>query len=98
MRGVAALGGAEDAVAEAEFGGGEGGWEGGDDAGEFGTGDPGEGRLVLVFAPDLEEVEEVGCRSVDGDEVLVGAGDGGGEGSYGEVVGALGGLEGVRRW
>jgi hypothetical protein len=38
-----------------------------DYAGEFGARDPGESGLMLVFAPDLEEVEEVGCGSVDGD-------------------------------
>jgi len=65
MCGVAPLGGAEDAVAGAETRGREGGGE--DCAGEFGAGDPGEGWLVLVFAADLEEVEEVGCGGVDGD-------------------------------
>lgn len=46
---------AEDAVAEFEFRGrGRGGREGGNDAGEFGAGDPGEGGLVLVFSLDLE--------------------------------------------
>ena len=73
---VGALGGAEDAVADAEAwrgrGGREGGWEGGDCAGEFGTADPGEGGLVLVFALDLEDVEEVCAGGVDLDEVFVG--------------------------
>jgi len=36
-----------------------------DDAGEFGARDPGEWRLVLILAPDLQEVEEVGCCGVD---------------------------------
>lgn len=45
----------------------------------------------MVFAADLEEVEEVGCRGVDGDCVLVGGGGGVGEGGDGEFVGALGG-------
>ncbi len=61
---------AEDFVADGEFGDavcGEGGWGAEDGAGELGAGDPGEGRLVLVFAPDLEEVEEVGGGGVDGD-------------------------------
>lgn len=72
---VGALGGAEDAVADAETwrrGGGGGGWEGGDCAGEFGAADPGERGLVLVFALDLEDVEEVCAGGVDLDEVLVG--------------------------
>lgn len=70
---VGALGGAEDAVADAEaWRGRGGGWEGGDCAGEFGAADPGEGRLVLVFALDLEDVEEVCAGGVDLDEVLVG--------------------------
>ena len=60
------------------------------DAREFGAGDPGEGGLVLVFATDLEEVEEVGCGGVDGDEVFVGLWGWAGEGGYFEVVGALG--------
>jgi hypothetical protein len=77
---VAALGGAEDAVADSEFGIGGRGWDGEDGAGEFGAGDPGEGGLVLVFAADLEEVEEVGCGGVDGYEVLVFGGRGVGEG------------------
>ena len=32
--------------------------------------DPGEGRLPLVVAGYLEEVEEVGAAGVDGDGVL----------------------------
>ena len=60
-----------------------------DNAGEFGAGDPGEGGLVLVFAADLEEVEEVGCGGVDGDEVFVWLWGWVGEGGYFEVVGAL---------
>lgn len=38
---------------------------------------------MLVFAADLEEVEEVCCRGVDGDEVLVLGGRWIGEGGYG---------------
>ena len=94
MRRVAALRGAEDSGPDAVFWGcGGGGGDCDDDAGELGTGDPGEGRLVLVFAADLEEVEEVGCGCVDGDEVFVWRGRGCGEGGDGEVGGALG--EGV---
>jgi hypothetical protein len=36
-------------------------------ASKFGAGDPGQWGLVLIFAGDLEEVEEVGCAGVDGD-------------------------------
>lgn len=50
------------------WGAGRGGLE--DDARELRACDPGEGGLMLVFAADLEEVEEVGCGSVDGDEVF----------------------------
>ena len=38
--------------------------------------DPWEGRLVLVFTADLEQVEEVGAACVNGDGVLVGIGFG----------------------
>lgn len=90
MRGVAAVAGAEDPVADVEFWGlGLVGGDGEDHAGEFGAGDPGQGGLVLVFAPDLEQVEEVGCGGVDGDQVLGGVGSGTGEGVYGEVLWAL---------
>lgn len=34
----------------------------------------GETSYMLIFAADLEEVEEVGCCCVDLDEVLVGLG------------------------
>ena len=44
---------------------------------------------MLVFAADLEEVEEVCCGGVDGDGVLVCGGVGFGEGIYFEVEGAL---------
>lgn len=87
------LRGAEDAITELEFRRGRGGGgKRGDDAGEFGAGDPGEGRLVLVFPLDLEEVEEVGCGGVDGDLVEGWGGAGGGVGCNGESGGALGGL------
>lgn len=46
---------------------------------ELGAGYPGKGRLGLVFAADLEDVEEVGRSGVDGDEVLVWFGLGVGE-------------------
>lgn len=44
---------------------------------------------MLVFAADLEEVEEVGCGGVDGDYVFVGFGGWVGEVGYSEVVWAL---------
>ena len=47
------------------------GWRAGDDTSKLVAGDEGKGRLVLVFAADLEEVEEVEGRSVDADEVVV---------------------------
>lgn len=74
---VGALGGAEDAVADAEAwrgGRGGGGWEGCDCAGEFGAADPGKRGLVLVFALDLEDIEEVCASGVDLDKVFVGGG------------------------
>ena len=55
----------KNAVSELEFWVLEVGRDGGDDARELGAGDPGKGWLVLVFAADLEEVEEVGGRGVD---------------------------------
>lgn len=60
-----------------------------DDAGKFGTGDPGKGRLVLVSAPDLEEVEEVGCSGVDSNEVGGGVWAWVGDGGYGEMFRSL---------
>lgn len=44
---------------------------------------------MLVFAADLEEVEEVGCGCVDLDGVLVWVWGWVGEGGYLEVEGAL---------
>jgi hypothetical protein len=80
------LRGAEDFVADGILGAaGFGGRDGGDDAAEFGAGDPGEGWLVLVFAADLEEVEEVCGGAVDADCVLVWVWDGVGEVGYSKV-------------
>lgn len=42
-----------------------------DHAREFGASDPRKRWLVLVLAADLQQVEEVGCRGVDGDQVLI---------------------------
>lgn len=87
------LRGAEDAVAKLKlWRGRRRGRERGDDAGEFGAGDPGERGLVLVFPLDLEEVEEVGCGGVDGDLVEVGGGGGSRVGCDGEGGGALEGV------
>ena len=61
------------------------GGSGGDDAGELVAGYPREGRLVLVFAADLEEVEEVCAAGVHGDGVLLWTGLGGGDLGYLEV-------------
>lgn len=44
---------------------------------------------MLVFAADLEEVEEVCGRGVDLDEVFFVFGGGVGDGGYLEIVGAL---------
>lgn len=63
---VGSLCGAEDAVADSKavvWGGGNGE----DCSSEFGAADPGERRLVLVFALDLEDVEEVCAGRVDFD-------------------------------
>jgi hypothetical protein len=45
---------------------------------------------VLVLAPDLEEVEEVCGRGVDGDEVFGGRGSGGGKVDDFQLFGSLG--------
>ena len=93
MGGISALRSAKDLVSGFVAGigvGGRGG-PGENDAGELGAGDPGERGLVLIFAADLEKVEEVGCRGVDGDEVFGGFGGWGcGEGGDGEGGGSLG--------
>ena len=44
---------------------------------------------MLVFAADLQQVEEVCCCAVDADCVLVGCWGWGGEVGYAEVLGAL---------
>ena len=58
-----------------------------DHAGELGAGDPRELGLVLIFAADLQEVEEVGGGSVYLDEVEGGMGLEIGEGDDTHVVG-----------
>jgi hypothetical protein len=59
------------------------------DTAEFGTGDPWQWGLMLVFAADLKEIEEVGCRRVDSNEVFAGFWNWVGEVDYLEVLGAL---------
>lgn len=88
---VGALGGAEDAIADAETGGSGGGVGGESEDGscKLGTTDPGEGRLMLVFALDLEDVEEVGAGGVDLNEVFVWRWAGGGDFGDGEITRAL---------
>ena len=44
---------------------------------------------MLVFTADLEEVEEIGCGCMDGDEVLICRGCGVGERTDNEVLWAL---------
>lgn len=44
---------------------------------------------MLVSASYLEEVKEIGCGCVDGDQILVRRGCGIGEGGDGEVLRAL---------
>lgn len=91
MRGIAALGSTENAISDLERGLGRGvAGHREDGAGELGARDPGERRLVLVLAADLEEVEEVCGRGVDRDEVFAGFGGRRGEAGYAEIVGALG--------
>lgn len=89
VRGVGALGRAEDAVTGLEARVGDRGRCCQDCAGEFHPRDPGQGRLVLVLALDLEQVEEVGPRGVDLDQVFVWGRGGGGEGGDGEIQWAL---------
>lgn len=67
MRCVPALCGTEDSVAGLEGWRGVAGGGGQDNAGEFRAGNPGKRRLMLVLAADLEQVEEIGRGSVDGD-------------------------------
>ena len=45
---------------------------------------------MLVFTADLEEVEEIGCSGMDGDEVLFVCWDWIREGGYAEVFWSLG--------
>lgn len=74
MCSISALAGSKDSVADLVEGGtatrqGRGCFE--NDARELRASNPREGWLVLVLAADLQQVEEVGCRGVDGNQVLV---------------------------
>lgn len=89
MRRIGALSGTKDFVAGLVFGVGKACRRGDDDAGEFVASGPRKGWLVLVFALDLEDVEEVCCGSMDGDEVLVGLDSEPGKGCYREAVRTL---------
>ena len=73
------MAGSKDSVADLVEGGtatrqGRGCFE--NDARELRASNPREGRLVLVLAADLQQVEEVGCRGVDGNQVLIVLGSG----------------------
>ena len=79
MRGISALAGSKDSVADLVEGctatrQGRGCFE--NDTRELRASNPREGWLVLVLAADLQQVEEVGCRGVDGNQVLVVLGSG----------------------
>lgn len=67
-----------------------------DYARELGTGDPWKRRLVLVFAANLQQVEEIGCGCVDDNQVLVVFGSGVWERLHLEVFWALISLAGGR--
>ena len=71
MSRIGALGSAKDSVTDFEFVCLGGCRSGEDGAGEFHAGNPWERRLVLIFALDLEDVEEIGTCGVDLDEVFV---------------------------
>ena len=74
MCGISALAGSEDSIADLVEGctatrQGRGCFE--NDARELRTSNPRKGWLVLVLAADLQQVEEVGCRGADGNQVLI---------------------------
>nr|POE79862.1 hypothetical protein CFP56_07928 [Quercus suber] len=70
LRRVPALRRAEHLVADPELGAALA-RDRGHDARELRAGDPRQLGLVLVFAPDLQQIEEVGGRGMDVDAVLV---------------------------
>lgn len=69
MRSISALRRPKDSIALLESWSLAGGGGGEDDACELGAGDPGEWRLILVLATDLEKIEEIGRGGVDGNEI-----------------------------
>jgi hypothetical protein len=79
MCGISALAGSKDSVADLEEGcaatrQGRGCFK--NNARELRASNPREGWLVLVLAADLQQVEEVGCRGVDGNQILIVLGSG----------------------
>ena len=79
MRGISALAGSKDPVADLVEGctatrQGRGCFE--NDTRELRASNPRAGWLVLVLAANLQQVEEIGCRGVDGNQVLVVLGSG----------------------
>lgn len=89
MRSIRTLSGTKHAITDFVFPRTTLGWESGDYTCELGAADPRKGWLVLVFASDLEEVEEVCSRRVDFDEVRRGRRGGRWEGANGKVERAL---------
>lgn len=85
MRSICTLSGTKHAVADFIFPWATFSWESGDYTCELGPPDPRKGRLVLIFASDLEQVEEVCSRGVDFDEVRRGRRGRRWEGANGEV-------------
>lgn len=68
---IGALGRTEDPVASLEAWGLRGSGNSDNGAGELGATDPGQWRLVLIFALNLEDVEEVGAGGVNLNQVFV---------------------------
>lgn len=89
MSRISALGGTKDSIANFEFVVSGRCRSCQNTAGEFHAGYPWERRLVLVFALDLEDVEEVCAGGVDFNEVFVFCWGGCGQVGYFEVKGAL---------
>ena len=89
---IRALRGAKDSISDFEFRrflrSGAGGCRQ-DGTREFHAGDPWERWLVLVFALDLEYVEEIRAGGVDFNKVFVCCWLGGGQVCYFQVEGAL---------
>jgi hypothetical protein len=71
MSRVSTLNSTEDSLTDFESGIRCGSWDSEDRSCELGTANPRQGRLVLVFSLDLQDIEEIGTGRVDLDEVLV---------------------------